>query len=94
MLKSLGFLSWTACLLTLAYQSASWFLSGRWPGLDMFTVLRTLFGLDLLSVVEAVSLETAAKALYVALTTELALFLWWLGVAMFCLMFLSQMLRK
>ena len=94
MLKSLGFLSWAACLLTLAYQSVSWVLFNSWPELDMFSVLNTLFGLDLLSVAEALPLDAAAKLLYVALTTELSLFLWWTGVAMFGLMFIFQMIRR
>jgi hypothetical protein len=94
MLKSLGFLSWAACLLTLTYQSVSWVLFNNWPELDMFSVLNTLFGLDLLSIVEALPLDATAKLLYVALTTELALFLWWTGVAMFVLMLICQLVRK
>ncbi|BDQ32891.1 potassium:proton antiporter [Pseudodesulfovibrio portus] len=94
MLKSLGFLSWAACLLTLAYQSVSWVLFNNWPELDMFSVLNTLFGLDLLSIVETLPLDATAKLLYVALTTELALFLWWTGVAMFVLMLIIQLVRK
>ncbi|MBG0790105.1 MAG: potassium:proton antiporter [Desulfovibrionaceae bacterium] len=94
MLKSLGFLSWTGCLLVLACQAVGRFLTGDWPHLSLFTVLRSLFGLDLLSAAETLPLDTVAKLLYVALTTELALFLWWLGAAMFGLMFIIRMARN
>lgn len=94
MFKSLGFLCWIACLLVLACQSAIRLLSGSWPHLSLFDALRTLFGLDLLTAAETLPLDAAAKLLYVALTTELTLFLWWLGVAMFGLMFLTHMVRK
>ena len=94
MLKSLGFLSWIGCLLVVAFQAAAWVLSGSWPSLSLFSVLRTLFGLDLISVADTLPLEAAAKLLYVALTTELSLFLWWTGVAMFGLFFVIRLARK
>jgi hypothetical protein len=94
MLKSLGFLSWAGCLLTLTYQSVSWVLFNTWPKFDMLSTLHTLFGLDLLSVAETLPLDTVAKLLYVALTTELSLFLWWTGVVMFGLMFITRIIRK
>lgn len=93
MLKSLGFLSWTGCLLTLAYQAVSWVLFKSWPPLDMLTVLRSLFGLDLISVVEVLPMDIVAKLLYIALATELSLFLWWCGVAFFTLLFVIRMAR-
>ena len=94
MLKSLGFLSWAGCLLTLAYQSVSWFLFNTWPTLDMLSTLHKLFGLDLLSVAEALPPGAVVKLLYVAMTTELSLFLWWTGVIMFGLMSISLIVRK
>ena len=94
MLKSLGFLCWISCLLTLAYQAVYWVLFKSWPALDMFTVLRNIFGLDLVSVAEALPLDTVAKLLYVALTTELSLFLWWSGTAFFILLLVTRLARK
>lgn len=94
MLKSLGIISWGACLLTLAYQGISWVLFKSWPTLDLLSILHSLLGLDLLRAMEALPLDIFAKLIYVAFATELSLFLWWLGVGMFGLTFILQIVRR
>lgn len=94
MLKNMGLLSWLACLVILAFQGLSWLLTGNWPSITLMDGLNRLFGLDLLSLAQNLPLDIAIKAAYVCFTTELALFLWWLGVAMFLLMFLLPLVRR
>ena len=94
MLKSFGILAWGACLLTLAWQGITWILQGSWTSITLMDVLRRVFGLDLLDAVMNLPLDVAAKGVYVAMTTELAIFLWWLGVAFFALMFVLGLFRK
>ena len=94
MLKSLGILAWGGCLLTLIYQGITWVLNGSWTSITLMSVLRRLFGLDLLSAATELPLDVTAKVVYVAATTELALFLWWLGAALFALMFVLGLLKR
>lgn len=95
MLKSLGILAWGGCLLTLAFQGLSWVVTGSWPTITLMSILSRFFGLDLLDVGSSLPLDLAAKAAYVLTTTELSLFLWWTGTALFCLMFaLALFVRK
>lgn len=94
MLKSFGILAWGGCLLTLANQGVGWILQGSWTSISLMDVLTRIFGFNLLDLVAKLPLEVAAKAAYVAVTTELALFLWWLGVALFALMFGLGLLKK
>ncbi len=82
MLKNIGILAWVGCLITLAYQSVSWVIFKAWPSVTLLDVLHSLFGIDLLSFVNALPLDIAAKAVYVCFTTQLTLFFWWLGVAL------------
>lgn len=94
MLKSLGILTWGGCLLTLAWQGVTWAVTGSWPSLTLMDVFGRLFGLDLLTLARSLPLDIAAKAAYVLFTTQLTLFLWWTGVALFGLMFASGLLRR
>ena len=94
MLKLFGILAWGGCLVTLVYQGIYWVIQNSWPSLTLLDILRNLFGLDLLTAVGKLPLDVAAKALYVAFTTELSLFLWWTGVAMFGLLFLLGILKR
>lgn len=94
MLKSLGMLAWGGCLLTLVWQGATWALTGAWPAPTLMDVLGRLFGLDLLTLARELPLDIAAKAAYVLFTTQLAVFLWWTGVALFGLMFVAGLLRR
>lgn len=87
MLKTLGILAWGGCLLTLAWQGAVWAVTGIRPVLTLMDVLSKLFGLNMLTLASELPLDIAAKAAYVLVSTELALFLWWAGVALFGLMF-------
>ncbi|MGE4192381.1 MAG: potassium:proton antiporter [Pseudodesulfovibrio sp.] len=73
--------------MTLAFQGVSWAVTGSWPPITLMTALGRLFGLDLLDIGSTLPLDLAAKATYVLMTTELSLFLWWTGTALFCLMF-------
>lgn len=94
MLKTLGILAWGGCLLTLAWQGATWAVTGAWPSITLMDVFGKLFGLDLLTLARQLPLDIAAKAAYVLFTTELSLFLWWAGVAMFVLMFVLGLLGR
>ena len=94
MLKSFGILAWGACLLTLAWQGITFVLKGSWTSVTLMDVLGRVFGLDLLDAVIELPLDVAAKAVYMAMTTELAIFLWWLGAALFALMFVLGLFRK
>ncbi|BCS87426.1 potassium:proton antiporter [Pseudodesulfovibrio sediminis] len=90
----MGFISWIGCLLVLGYQAGSWVLFKAWPSITLLDLLQIVFGIDLLSLIQHFSLEVAFKAAYVCFTTELVLFLWWLGVVMFALMIATQILFK
>lgn len=95
MLKSLGILAWGGCLLTLAFQGLTWVVTGSRTSVTLMSVLSRFFGLNLLDVGSTLPLDLAAKAAYVLLTTELSLFLWWTGAALFCLKFaLALFVRK
>nr|WP_321257457.1 potassium:proton antiporter [uncultured Pseudodesulfovibrio sp.] len=95
MLKNMGILAWIGCLITLAYQSVSWAISAVWPSVTLLDVLRSFFGLDLLSFVTNLPLDMAAKAVYICFTTQLTLFFWWMGVALFVTQLLTQIfIRK
>ncbi|WP_272701281.1 potassium:proton antiporter [Desulfovibrio sp. Fe33] len=94
MLKTLGILAWGGCLLTLAWQGIAWAVTGSRPSLTLMNVLGGLFGLDLPALALRLPLDIAAKAAYVLATTELALFLWWAGAAIFGLMFALGLLRR
>jgi hypothetical protein len=94
MLKTLGILAWGGCLLTLAWQGAAWAVTGAWPSITLMDVFGKLLGLDLLTLARQLPLDMAAKAAYVLFTTELTLFLWWAGVAMFGLMFALGLLGR
>jgi len=94
MFKTLGFLSWVGCLLTLAYQAGSWVLFKAWPSVTLLDILETFFGIDILTLIQHLSFEIAFKAIYVCFTTELAVFLWWTGVVMFGLMLTTMLLSK
>lgn len=94
MLKTLGILAWGGCLLTLIWQGAVWAVTGTRPVLTLMDVLSKLFGLDMLTLASEFPLDIAAKAAYVLVTTELALFLWWAGAALFGLMFAFGLLGR
>jgi len=94
MLKTLGILSWGACLLTLAYQGVAWVLTSHWPSISLLDILRAVFGMDILSLAGALPVDLAAKIIYVCFTTELPLFLWWTGASLFGLMVLSKTVLK
>jgi hypothetical protein len=94
MLKTLGMLAWGGCLLTLAWQGAAWAVTGAWPSITLMDVFGKLFGLDLLTLARQLPPDMAAKAAYVLFTTELTVFLWWAGVALFGLMFAFGLLGR
>ncbi|EGB13898.1 hypothetical protein DND132_0683 [Pseudodesulfovibrio mercurii] len=94
MLKTLGMIAWIGCLMTLAWQGAAWAVTGSWPSITLMTVLGKLLGMDLLTLAGNLPLDVAAKAAYVLVTTEVAVFLWWSGVALFGLMFALGLLGR
>ncbi len=94
MFKFLGIIAWAGCLLVLAYQGLLWLINGVWTSITAFDLLHAVFGLNMLSFMETLPLEMGAKLLYVALTSELTICLWWLGVAFFALALLSGILLK
>lgn len=83
MFKSLGILAWGGCLLTLAYQGLTWVFTKSWPSLTLLDILHSFFGLDTLTIIRQFPVDIGVKILYVCFTTELSIFLWWLGVTMF-----------
>lgn len=93
MLKHSGALCWIGCLLTLGYQGLMWLIHGTWPSLTLMDALRNLNGSDLASIMSHLSFGLAIKITYVALTTELALALWWLGVGFFVLFAVLNVVR-
>jgi hypothetical protein len=89
--KTLGIVSWSACILILAYQAAVWGVTAAWPSVTLMDV-GTRMGIDLLSLVRSLPLEFALKSAYVLVTTQLSVALWWAGAVLFALAFLTTML--
>lgn len=89
-LRTLGITFWTACLLTISFQAATWLVTASWPSLTLLRV----FGWDTATSARSISFEYMLKALYVFATTELALAFWWLGVACFVLAAAWRICRK
>jgi len=94
MLKSLGIIAWTCCLLVLAYQGISWILFASWPSVTLMDASQGLFGIDFTSFVQSLPLELAVKTAYLCFSTELSIFLWWTGAAFFALVFISKILVR
>lgn len=94
MLKTLGIIAWTGCLLVLAYQAVSWVIFAAWPSLTLMDMLASVFGIDSLSLAETLPFDIAFKAAYVCFTTQLNLFLWWTGVTFFGLAFVTKTVTK
>ncbi len=93
MLKSLGIASWIGCLLVLAYQAVHWILFASWPSVTILTALNAA-DVDILTLVDSLPLDVAIKAAYVSITTQLSLFMWWLGVFFFILTILKNIFLK
>lgn len=91
MFKNLGIISWAGCLLTLAYQAAVWVLTAAWPSVTLLDVAGRL-GLGTTDLFTALPFEYLLKLLYVLCTTQLALGLWWLGLAFFLLSMLRRIM--
>jgi hypothetical protein len=89
--KVLGITVWTACILVLGYQAASWIVTASWPSVTLMDTTGRV-GLDLLALARSLPLEFAIKAAYVLITTELAIALWWTGVGCFALAFITATL--
>lgn len=83
MLKTLGIIVWTGCLLVLGYQAASWVLFATWPSITLMDALSTVSNLDYFSIINSLPFDLAIKAAYVCFTTQLSLFLWWTGATLF-----------
>lgn len=87
-------LSWTSCLLVLAYQAIIWIIYGTWDSLYLTDILTRFWSLDLLEPISVLPLEWSLKLSYILMNAELALSFWWVGV-FFCLTaFLSRLIRK
>lgn len=93
-LKNLGLFAWAGCLFTLIIQGLAWAITGSAPSFSLLSIVSALFSWDLTSLVRSLPLEYAVKTAYVLATTELALALWWLGVACFGLALLWNVFRK
>ena len=93
MFKTFGIIAWFCCLLVLGYQGVYWILYASWPSVTLFDATQKL-GIDLVYLVQSLSLEIAAKTAYICFTTELSLFFWWTGIALFALVFVSKVLLK
>jgi hypothetical protein len=89
--KTLGIITWSACILVLGYQSVTWVVTASWPSVTLMDTGARL-GLDLLTLARSLPLEFAIKGAYVLVTTELSVALWWVGAAFFALAFLHAML--
>jgi hypothetical protein len=88
---TLGVLAWSACILVLGYQAAMWAATAAWPSVTLMDISGRL-NIDLLTLIRSLPLEFALKSLYVLATTELALALWWTGVAFFALTFINKVI--
>lgn len=89
--KTLGIIAWSACILVLGYQSATWVVTASWPSVTLMDTGARM-GLDLLTLARSLPLEFAIKGAYVLFTTELSIALWWAGAAFFALTFLHALL--
>ena len=93
MLKTLGIIAWSCCLLVLGYQGVYWILYASWPSVTLLDATQKL-GIDLISIGQSLPLEMAAKSAYLCFTTELSIFFWWTGITLFSLVFVSKMFLK
>ncbi|MEF2232270.1 MAG: potassium:proton antiporter [Pseudodesulfovibrio sp.] len=94
MFKTLGILFWAGCLLTLAFQAATWVFTAAWPSVTLLDAV-TRLGIDVTDFFDTVPTEVLLKAAYVLLTTQLSMGLWWAGTACFALaMALHILFRK
>lgn len=93
-LRTLGLSAWVGCALVLAYQAIVWVLSASWPTPTLLDVFSGVFGLDLTSIINNLPLDIAARAIYLLITTELAIAMWWLGAFFFVLTFVCTLIFK
>lgn len=92
LLRILGITAWCLCVLVLVYQAGSWIITASWPTLTLMDVSTDLFGLDLLSIIKSLPIQTAFKTIYILLTTDLSIAMWWAGVFFFGLSFVSKVI--
>lgn len=94
MLKYLGIIAWTGCLLSIAFQALTWVISASWPSITLMDALSAVSNTDYLTFIESLPFDIAIKAMYLCFTTQLSLFLWWFGVCMFSLFALKVVFLK
>lgn len=92
LLRALGFLSWTGCILVLVYQAGYWIIKAKWPSLTLLDGTQSLFNIDLASLIQNLPLEYGVKASYLFVTTELSIALWWTGVFFFGATFFNKII--
>lgn len=93
MLKSLGIAAWISCLVVITYQAISWVISASWPSVTLMDTMHAA-NIDILSIINSLPFDIAIKAIYVCLTTQLSLFLWWAGIISFGLVVAGKLLFK
>ncbi len=92
LLKTLGIVTWTGCVITLLYQSVVWILTATWPSITLMTILSDILGIDIIDLFQHCSISLAIKLTYFLTTTELAITLWWAGVLLFAAAVCSKVL--
>ena len=84
MLKNLGIAAWIGCIMVIAFQAATWFFTASWPSVTLMDGL-TRLGWNPFGYVDTLPVDLTMKALYVLLTTQLSVALWWLGAGLIVL---------
>lgn len=78
-LRALGIMSWTGCILTLLYQAVTWVFTAKWPSVSAMDAIDSLLDIDMGVLISNLPFSTAFKATYILTVTELSLFLWYAG---------------
>ncbi|QJB57969.1 potassium:proton antiporter [Pseudodesulfovibrio sp. zrk46] len=89
-LRGMGMIAWVGCVLTLIYQGLVWGVTASWTNLSLMDVSSTLLGIDLATLIQEMPIDYAVKATYVLITTDLAIGLWWAGIAFFAMAVISK----